>query len=272
VHGYYIEPKLEDGFIKLYRKTIESPVFQNAGLFKLWMWCLMKANHKGQWVPVKTGKGGAEIWINPGQFIFGRKSVAKELKMSPSTIRNRIYKLEKMGNITMQGATQYSLITLTSWEFYQGTSKKRTPKGHPKNKKKDTQSNEEIQISHSFQDEGLKKRPPQKQKKGHKQEVYYYKNNNIHIYSSNFLNFYDLYPRHEAKKKAWEAWQKIEKTEDMKTLLPVILDAVKMQQQVKKDAKAKGEFVPEWPYPATWLNGRRWEDEVNIKKRWDHAG
>ncbi len=57
----------------------------------------------------------------------------------------------------------------------------------------------------------------------------------------------------------------------MKALLPTLLDAIEEQRQAKERAKGKGEFVPEWPYAATWLNGRRWEDEVDVKKRWDHA-
>lgn len=57
----------------------------------------------------------------------------------------------------------------------------------------------------------------------------------------------------------------------MKALLPTILNAIAKQKQAKETAKANGEFFPEWLYPATWLNGRRWEDEVIVKKRWDHA-
>ena len=91
------------------------------------------------------------------------------------------------------------------------------------------------------------------------------------IYSQNFLNYWKAYPNRAAKKKAFEAWQKLEKKEDMETLLPILLDAIERQKQAKEIKKANGEFVSEWPNPATWLNGRRWEDEVEIKKRWDHA-
>jgi len=91
------------------------------------------------------------------------------------------------------------------------------------------------------------------------------------IYAQNFLIFYKAYPRHVAKKPAYKAWRQLEKAEDIETLLPILLDAIAKQKQAKETAKAKGEFSPEWPYPATWLNGERWKDEVEIKKRWDHA-
>jgi len=67
---------------------MRSRVFQNEGLFKIWMWCLLKANHKGQWIIIKTGRGTTEVWIEPGQFIFGRLTAAKELKMKPSTVNH----------------------------------------------------------------------------------------------------------------------------------------------------------------------------------------
>ncbi|MFO8164516.1 MAG: hypothetical protein R6T98_08275 [Desulfatiglandales bacterium] len=91
------------------------------------------------------------------------------------------------------------------------------------------------------------------------------------IYAQNFLKFYERYPQHVAKKQAYQAWQKLEETEDMETLLPLLIDAIEKQKQAEETAKANGEFVAKWPYPATWLNGRRWEDEVEIEKRWDHA-
>ena len=75
-----------------------------------------------------------------------------------------------------------------------------------------------------------------------------------------------------AKKTAYKVWQKLGKIEHMETLLPTLLDAIEKQEQAKRRAKANNEFIPEWPHAATWLNGRRWEDELEIKKRWDHAG
>jgi len=89
------------------------------------------------------------------------------------------------------------------------------------------------------------------------------------IYSQNFLNYWKEYPNRVAKKKAHEAWNKLEKAEDMETLLPILLDAIENQKKAKETLKAKGEFVSEWPHGATWLNGRRWEDEIEVKQGYD---
>lgn len=89
------------------------------------------------------------------------------------------------------------------------------------------------------------------------------------IYAQNFLSFWKAYPNKVAKKKAQEAWWKVEKKEDMEALLPILLNAIEKQQQAKESNKAKGEFTPEWPHAATWLNGRRWEDEIEIRQGYD---
>lgn len=145
---------MNEGYVKIYRKTIRSQVFQNEGLFKVWMWCLLKANHKGQWVSVKTGKGTTEVWIEPGQFIFGRKKAAKELKMKPSTVRNRILKLKNMGNLDIQSNSQYSIIIIINWDTYQAPYEKeghpkRTAKGQPKDTNKNDKKEKNTYIDAS---------------------------------------------------------------------------------------------------------------------------
>ena len=117
------------GYVKVYRKTKESRVFQNEGLFKVWMWCLLKANHKGAWVPIKVGRSTMEVWINPGQFVFGRKKAAKELKMKASTVWKRIKKLENMRNCDIKSNSKYSIITIINWNTYQGHEEKGNSKG-----------------------------------------------------------------------------------------------------------------------------------------------
>ncbi|WP_020585632.1 hypothetical protein [Desulfobacter curvatus] len=78
--------------------------------------------------------------MKKGQFIFGRKTAAKELKMSPSTIRNRMEKLKNVENLDIQTDTHFSIVTIVNWELYQHPNKKedtqtdrqRTGKGQPK--------------------------------------------------------------------------------------------------------------------------------------------
>lgn len=108
-----------DGWVCLHRKIIDSMVFQNEGLLKVWIWCLAKANHEIKWVPIMTGRGSSIVKVEPGQFIFGRKTAAKELKMKESTVQDRMKILQKHQNIVMQPNSHYSIITIMNWKRYQ---------------------------------------------------------------------------------------------------------------------------------------------------------
>lgn len=69
-----------------------------------------------------------------------------------------------------------------------------------------------------------------------------------------FADFYALYPRHIARKDAEKAWRQVIK----EGVQPAtIMDGLLRQLPVMA-AKDK-QFLP---YPATWLRGWRWEDEV----------
>jgi hypothetical protein len=139
---------MENGWIKLYRKSTDSRVFQNEGLWKVWTWCLLKANHKEQWASITTGRGTDEILVKPGQFIYGRKSAAKELKMPESSVRNRIEKLKKAQNLDIKTDTHCSIISIINWDSYQTDEikedtqkdRQRTPKGQAKDTNKNVKN------------------------------------------------------------------------------------------------------------------------------------
>ena len=69
-----------------------------------------------------------------------------------------------------------------------------------------------------------------------------------------FDRFYQTYPRHVAKERAWRAWQQLDPDP---ALASDIQTAVKRYTAEVEDTEAK--FIA---HPATWLNGRRWEDEA----------
>jgi len=106
-------------WVRLHRKIIFSQAWCSEGLLMVWIWCLLRANWRETWVPVTTGRGTTEVKLQAGQFIFGRKTAAKELRMKPSTVRDRMHRLAKMGNITMQADTHYTVVSVSNWETYQ---------------------------------------------------------------------------------------------------------------------------------------------------------
>jgi hypothetical protein len=70
-----------------------------------------------------------------------------------------------------------------------------------------------------------------------------------------FAEFWKAYPRKVGKDKAWAAWEKRKPDAD---LLAAMLRALAWQCQSEDWRKDGGEFIP---YPASWLNAGRWQDE-----------
>ena len=74
-----------------------------------------------------------------------------------------------------------------------------------------------------------------------------------------FDSFWQVYPRKDAKSKAKEAWAKLEGWGVDDDLMVHILAAVAAQKRTEQWQREGGRFVP---MAATWINQRRWEDEV----------
>jgi len=118
------------GYFCVWRKIEDSAVFQNEGLLKVFLWCLIHANHKESFVQVKTGRGFTEVKLKPGSFLFGRESAAKSLHMAPSTVWKRILKLKKLEILNIESNSHYSILYIINWHSYQDTPKKRNIEGN----------------------------------------------------------------------------------------------------------------------------------------------
>jgi transcriptional regulator with PAS, ATPase and Fis domain len=106
-----------EGYVKLWRKSLDSGVFQNADVWQFWCWCLMKASHKDR----KMIVGFQEVDIFAGQFIFGRKKAALSLRSTEQRIRTCVDLLKSTSNITIKTTNKFSVITIVNWETYQQT-------------------------------------------------------------------------------------------------------------------------------------------------------
>lgn len=74
-----------------------------------------------------------------------------------------------------------------------------------------------------------------------------------------FNAFYAAYPRHEGKAAALKAWNKLAPDVVLQEQMGKALEVQKQSQQWRKDG---GQYIP---MPSTWLNGKRWEDEVQTQ-------
>jgi len=107
--------KMERGYIKLWRKSLDSGLLQNPKIWTFWSWCLMKATHKKRSQMI----GFQKVKLLPGQFVFGRRTASKELSLSEQTIRTCVTRLSKMGKLTTKPTNKFSIITIINWGSYQ---------------------------------------------------------------------------------------------------------------------------------------------------------
>ncbi|MCK5016423.1 MAG: DUF4373 domain-containing protein [Candidatus Peribacteraceae bacterium] len=76
------------------------------------------------------------------------------------------------------------------------------------------------------------------------------------VNESNFAIFWLAYPKKKAKGDAEKAFKKLNPDDE---LITTILSSIEKAKKSGDWLKDGGKYIP---YPATWLNGKRWEDEI----------
>lgn len=114
-----------EGWFKLHRKIMENPIFSDADLLRLWIFCLSKATYK--YTKVMIDKQEVELY--PGQFVTGRFAlyadynlgVSPRKKVKDTTLWSWLKRLETYGNIDIKTTNKYSVVTVLKWHEYQET-------------------------------------------------------------------------------------------------------------------------------------------------------
>ncbi len=122
---------INQGWIKLHRKILQDPIFTSNQGFKVWIWCLIRANHK----ETEIFLGRQKVLLKQGQFIFGRYSASEMLKIPPSTVWFWIRRLKDDDYIDIKTTNKFSIITINNWDKYQNSLT-------PKEQQKDTDKND----------------------------------------------------------------------------------------------------------------------------------
>lgn len=128
------------GWIKLHRKLLESPVFQNEKLFKIFAWCLLKASHAEHTELI----GLQKVSLRPGQFVYGRHVAAEELKIKESTLYKYMMWLKNEEILNIQSNNKFSVVTIVNWDLYQTDEPKSNSKSSSKVTAKEQQSNNKV--------------------------------------------------------------------------------------------------------------------------------
>ncbi len=243
------------GYVRLYRSLIGHPVFADAELLKLFVYCVLKANHKPKSVAMKSGRGSRMINVGRGEFVTGRRSLATEFTCPPSSIRNRLSRLVKLGCIAIFEDHQFSRIRITNYGIYQPLKDEQGPaKDHPKDHQSGPpKTNGEYLENKLFP--GLKttnEDHPNKSKvdtnKKSKQEV-----------NTLFEKWWPEYPKKVSKPSA---------AKEFRIKLKMILSRGEnnsfefLLERTRQFAESRiGQPAQYTPHPATWLHNDRFDED-----------
>jgi len=126
------------GWIKIHRKFLEWEWFNKSEAVHLFMYMLLKANHKdGKWQGME---------VKRGQFISSLSNISNATGISIQTIRTIFKKLEKTNEIEVKSTSQFTIVTILKYDCYQdendNTNKPLTNNQQATNKQLTTNKNE----------------------------------------------------------------------------------------------------------------------------------
>jgi len=99
------------GWIKIHRKFLDWQWFNKSEAVHLFMYLVLKANHKdGQWQGID---------IKKGQFVTSFGKISADTGISLQTIRTLLKKFEKTNEINIQTTNKFSIVTICKYECYQ---------------------------------------------------------------------------------------------------------------------------------------------------------
>lgn len=101
----------DQGYVKLFRAIEKWEWYTDVNTTKLWIHCLIKANHK----PMKW----QGILIDTGSFVTSYPRLSRETGLSVQCVRTSLNRLKSTNEITHQSTSRFSLICVVNWLTYQ---------------------------------------------------------------------------------------------------------------------------------------------------------
>lgn len=126
------------GWIKIHRKFLDWQWFEKSEAVHLFIYLLLKANHKdSQWQGID---------IKRGQFISSLGKISTDTGISLQSIRTLLNKFEKTNEIELKSTNKFTIVTICKYECYQDeneeTNKQLTNKQQTTNKQLTTNKND----------------------------------------------------------------------------------------------------------------------------------
>lgn len=158
---------MSQGWICLHRQMLEWEWYSDVNTTRLFIHCLLKANHKE-----KKWQGKV---IPRGSFITGRNVLAEETGLTVRQIRTALDKLKSTNNIAIKSTNKNSLVTVINYDLYQDnneTATSKTTSNKPNERQTDDQ--QATTTNNDNNEEQITIQPPKAVKCPHKDIVNLY--------------------------------------------------------------------------------------------------
>ena len=235
------------GFITIHRQILDWEWYKNVNTVCLFIHLLLTANFVEGRFEGKT--------VKRGQLVTSLTSLAIGTGLSVQEVRTALSHLKSTGEITDESCSKYRVITIVKYDNYQTPTDSST--GGQQGINKPSTGDQQAINKQSTSDQ-------QQYNNGNNGNKGTMEQGNQSISSVDsdrlFDSFWDIYPKKRARKAAEKAWKKLKPDE---LLYRTIVDSLAKWKQTDEWQKADGQYIP---YASTWLNGRRWEDEIPDKK------
>ena len=101
----------DSGWVSLHRKLLDWEWYGDANTFRLFVHCLLKANH--------TDKNWRGVVVKRGEFITSFDKLASELGLSKQNVRTSVKRLKSTHELTYKSTSQYTVMQVIKYNEYQ---------------------------------------------------------------------------------------------------------------------------------------------------------
>lgn len=180
------------------------------------------------------------VKLERGELLTNQSEIAQQSGLSRQQVRTVLDRLKATNKITIKREGKNSIVKVIDYAC-------ETDGNHIDNRTSTTCQPDCNQTSLlSKEDKEVKEPKNARAREGKRLE-------------KSFDQFWAAYPKKTAKQQALKVFQKLNPDE---ALLNTILNSLEQQKHSVQWTKDGGQYIP---YPATWLNGRRWEDESEVQ-------
>ena len=125
--------KSSNGWVKLHRQFLEWEWFDEPNTFRLFIYCLLRANHQD-----KSYRGDT---IKRGTFVTSLDDLSKDTKISVRSVRTSLKRLESTGELTSVRTPKGTVIQVVNYNDYQEVTNETTNERQASDKQVTTNKN-----------------------------------------------------------------------------------------------------------------------------------